>query len=150
METPTYKPIQSSRRWRIVFFLSLILLVQSGVAYLLSWIDLPRAPLYVPIRISTYHGWSWPHSRTGIVLTNTMDIATDRAGIQRALDALAGRGKNEPVIVHLSAAAVLGESGQLLFLPSDATVADSASWVPLAEVLAKLKACPSKQKLLVL
>lgn len=149
METPTYPPRKSSRRLRIVLFLGLILLVQSVLAYLLTWVDPPRTPLFVPIRIAS-NGGRTPQTEAAALFADTMKIDLHRHGIEQALSSLARRGKNEPVIVYLGTAAVQGDGGSIYLMPVDASPDDALTWLPLRDVLEKLKACPSKHKLLVL
>src|SRR5205807_2555280 len=81
---------------------------------------------------------------------NVKNVELHRHGIQQALDELARCGQGQPVIVYLSAMAVQAEGGSVHILPADASLDDAARWLPLRVVLEKLKACPSKNKLLVL
>ncbi len=145
MDTPTsvLRSANTSRRWRIAAFVGLILLVQGGLAYLLTWVDPPREPILVDLRVTSYPMWSVPKARQADHNKLT------RAEIRRTLDGLAKHNTSEPVVVHLSAIALHGASGNVLVVPSDGTPADPATWLPLAEILEKLKACPSPCKLLV-
>lgn len=150
MDTPS----RSSRtpllpRWlRVSILFSLILLVQGALAYLLTWYDPPRALVLVSIRINSYPAWTAPHDDPG-ELSGAIAAGTTRAEIQQALDNLSTCNAAQPVVVYLSGMALQIETGDVVIVPADGTPVDAASWLPLAEVLAKLKACPSRQKLLV-
>src|ERR1017187_10066932 len=117
MDTPTKSPLKSSRRRRIAFFVGLILLVQSVFAYLLTWIDPPRAPLFVPIQIASK--LEQPPFAT------VKKVELHRQGIQQALGELARCGPGQPVIVYLSAGAVRANAGSVFILPADASLDDA-------------------------
>ncbi len=143
-------PRRTSRRLRIAVLFGLLVLVQSALAYLLSWIDPPRTPLFVPIQITSFDGWRLPAFDTNNLFADTMTVEPHRAGIDRALEQLGRRGQHAPVIILLRGFAVQSEAGDLCVLPADATIRDAVTWLPLREVLEKLQACPAKQKLLLL
>lgn len=133
-------------RWlRVGIFLVLIMLVQGTLAYLLTWIDPPRETGFLSIRVQSYAHWSAAPSRLILSGANAEKLAD----IRQSLDNLASRPGNEPVIVYLSAIAVQGEGGHVYIIPGDARPDDPAGWLPLREVLEKLKECTSKNKLLV-
>jgi hypothetical protein len=56
----------------------------------------------------------------------------------------------DTVVAYLSAHAVLAGEGRIHVLPSDADPDNSQSWVPLKDILEKLRDCPARGKLLVL
>ncbi|MCC6419413.1 MAG: hypothetical protein IT429_14350 [Gemmataceae bacterium] len=56
----------------------------------------------------------------------------------------------EPLVVLLSAHVVMGPKGAVYVLPADARLGDETTWIPLAEVLDNMRACPTRQKLLIL
>lgn len=145
MDTPSSvsRSANLSRRLRIAGLVALILLVPGGLAYLLTRVDPPCEPVFVSLRINSYPAWAAPKPR------QVEKASVKRAEILQTLDALARRAATEPVVVHLSAIAMHGESGNVLIVPSDGTPADPATWLPLAEILVKLKGCPSQHKLLV-
>src|SRR5262245_20255420 len=60
------------------------------------------------------------------------------------------KGDDLPVVVLLSAHAAADSRGQVCLLPGDARPDNEKTWLPLADVLAYLRACPARQKLLVL
>jgi Carboxypeptidase regulatory-like domain len=134
MDTPSSVPLQSRPsptftlpRWlRVGVFVGLILLVQGMFAYLVSWVDPPRDPCFVSLR------------------------AGGDCKFAEALARLADIRANQPVVLYVSASAIQSESGRLCLLPSDASLDDPSTWLPLRDVLEKLKACPAKEKLLVL
>src|SRR6202044_1932074 len=95
----------------------------------------PLAHLVQPLRER-----AWPDS---------LNVGSRRRDIVQALDALAKRGQ-QPVVVSVSALALRGATGGVFLLPSDAPPDDAKTWLPLHYVLAKLQACPSRHKLLVL
>ncbi len=150
MDTPAnpLPPRLRLPRWlRVGLFLALIVFVQGTFAYLLTWVDPPRAPVFVSIRVHAYAHWTAPKMRRAA--DEAGKNAVMRAEIQDALDTLASCSESEPVIVYLSAIAVQAEAARVYVIPGDARPDDPTGWLPLHEILSKLKACPSKQKLLV-
>ena len=120
MDTPSSRPNTSWPRWlRVGLVVSLILVVQGTLAYLLTWIDPASTPVLVPIRINSYAAWSTPKARH-------IEPGTTRAEIRQTLDDLANRDPKEPVIVYLSGIAMPDETGKIVIVPSDGTPADPA------------------------
>lgn len=142
-------PFQTSRRLRIALFLGMILLVQCGFAYLITWFDPPRVPLFVPIRLADLGSTASP-ARSSLPFANTMTVEPHRHGIQKALENLSRQGRNESVIVYLSGLAVQRDDGSVCVLPARALPSDASTWLPLRDVLEKLRECPARHKLLVL
>jgi hypothetical protein len=58
--------------------------------------------------------------------------------------------KDQPLVVYLCARAVVAEDGGVAVLPGDCRLDDPATWLPLADVLESLRACPVQHKLLLL
>ena len=161
MDTPSSVPLQSSPsrtprlpRWlRVSVFVGMILLVQGTLAYMLTWIDPPPTPHFVAIHITEYQSkeLSTGQSADGAVpFADMQRTGTKRTDIQQALDELAGREPREPLVVYVSAIALQADGGNVFILPSDALLDDASTWVRLRDVLEKLRACSSRQKLLVL
>ncbi|MBI2808295.1 MAG: carboxypeptidase regulatory-like domain-containing protein [Planctomycetes bacterium] len=151
-----FKPSPLPRRIRIATLLALIFVVQGGLAYLLTWIDPPRGLTFVSIRIDTYQNISLPtrrHFGAEDIAKNfaSAEVAgTTRQAILARLDALAQVREGEPVVVYLGAMALHADGADVCLLPSDANLHEPATWLPLREVLAKMKKCPAKEKLLIL
>ncbi len=149
-------PRAGVRRWRRVgLFVGLILLAQGMLAFLLTWIDPPREAFFRTIDLAQGHthftpdAWLAGHEvrpypdKTGKALISRKDA-------QASLAELAQCSARQPVVLVVRAPAVQAESGNLLLLPHDADPADLSSGLRLRDVLKKFKACPSRQKLLVL
>ena len=159
MDTPSSpllpsRPSPSLPRWlRVGFSLGLIALVQGTLAYLVTWVDPAPTPCFVSIRVAEHpliHLSTRGPLNADALFAGAKPAGTTLKEIQQTLDGLACHQSTGPVVVYLSAMALPGESGNLLILPADASPDDPATWLRLSEVLAKLKACPAKQKLLVL
>jgi Carboxypeptidase regulatory-like domain len=160
MDTPSSPPLESGPsptprlpRWlRVGVLLGMILLVQGTLAYVLSWIDPPQTPCFVAIGITEYQSNNLSSGRRSdgdLPFVNTRKAGTNRNDVQQALNDLAGHGPSEPVVVYLSAIALQADGGDVFILPSDASPDDPSTWLRLREVLEKLRACTSRQKLLV-
>jgi len=74
----------------------------------------------------------------------------DREALLRELSDLSRRSLADTVVIYLSGHARTGPQGDVQVLPADADLGNPQSWVPLREVLERVKACPSHRKLLVL
>jgi hypothetical protein len=124
----------------------MILLVEIHLAYLLSWFDPPPEPLPVSIRVAEYQ------ARPLAVLSRLAETerGTGRREILKTLDALSRHPWQRPVIVHLAVAALRGGEGEVYLLASDSSPQEVRTWLRLRDVLARLKACPARQKLLIL
>ncbi|HZZ78721.1 MAG TPA: hypothetical protein VFE62_09395, partial [Gemmataceae bacterium] len=148
--TPTAK---RPPRWvRVAFFVAMIVLVQSGVAFLLTWIEPPRATLQRVIDLSHGHAvfapdaWLAGHE----LRPDASKSSATRKDAKAMLDEFARCRPNQPAVLVVRAPAIVAESGQLVLLSPDVTAQDVASGLRLADVLLALRACPSKQKLLML
>ena len=159
MDTPSLSPLPSPAnpslpRWlRVGVFLGLIALVQGTLAYLVTWVDPSPEPCFVSIRVAEHplnHLSMRGRLNADALFAGAKPAGTTLQEIHKTLDQLANHQSTGPVVVYLSAMALQGGSGNLLILPADASPDDPATWLRLSEVLAKLKACPAKQKLLVL
>ena len=74
----------------------------------------------------------------------------NRETLLRELSDLARRSPADAVVVYLSAQARTGPQGDVQVLPLDADLGNPQTWVPLREVLTRVKACPAHRKLVVL
>lgn len=133
-------------RWlRVAFFLVLLTIVNGTLAYLLTWIAPVTAGHYLSITVRAreplFAPANWP---------TTDEAVWTKAHILETLDGLARIESRRPVVLMLSAPAVAADSGGVLIVPEDAAADDPTQWLRLSDVLERFKACPSKQKLLIL
>jgi hypothetical protein len=133
MDTPS--STNWPRRLRIAGFTAALALVSATLGYLLTWIDPPREPAAVRIHVE---------------FRKSQNENASRHAMTRLLNDLAARRPGQPLVLSLRATALLDDQRGVCILPEDATIADSATWLPLKEILEKLRACPARQKLLVL
>lgn len=147
MDTSSALPRTRSRsaRWfRIGACLALLALGSATLAYLATWVQ-PVRPLHATvIQLDAAPGWPSGKSARS-TFPDAFHVENKRRAIADALDSLAG----EPTVVVLRGYAILAGESRVCLLPADASLDDESTWVPMATVLEKLRACPSKQKLLV-
>lgn len=74
----------------------------------------------------------------------------ERRLLIQELEALRSRNPKDATTVYVSAHLICDNSGALFLLPGDASIDDSNTWISFHDVLDRLRACPSKHKLLVL
>src|SRR5262249_9133735 len=74
----------------------------------------------------------------------------ERHQLTRALLDLRRLSPDETAVVYLSAAAVRDERGAVVILPADADPDQPSGGLPLREVLAALRDCPARHRLLIL
>jgi Carboxypeptidase regulatory-like domain len=163
MDTPTTSPLTPNRiprsnlqrRLRVALYVGLLVSAQGTLAFLLTWFDPPRGTVYRTIDFSQGHMHFTPGAwLAGHELRLTPDklgmMATARKDAIASLADLARCGASQPVVLVVRAPVVQSESGKLVLLPSDAAPSDLTTGLRLRDVLIRLKACPSQEKLLVL
>jgi hypothetical protein len=158
------RPAGKSRRplvWGIVFVMLALGGVLAGLVY---YLKSPPQPLLVVIRLDQYRDPQLPVSpwgdqdraalrdlsRVGLKEQSAF-TSQERHLLLQELDAV-GRNQptNQPLVIYLCAYAVGTENGGVSLLPADALLDEPKSWLPLTDVLAAIKACPVKRKLLLL
>lgn len=140
------------RRRRTVLFFGLAFLPLGVLAYLLGRIGPADEICFVPIHLSADDAPCLAHRVEPAVapgFPNSLRVGSSRREIEQGLAALETQGQR-PVVVYVRALALAGDHGQIVLLPGGAAPNDTATWLPLRDVLMKLHACPARHKLLVL
>jgi hypothetical protein len=164
--SPLWRPTSAQRAGRRGGRRVAVLALTGGILALVgavaAWLTFPsafRQPHFVPLCVGEY-GDEFPLRRwarqDAEVLrrlpwhqSNTF-ARQERSLLDGDLRNLAGQGRDQPVVVYISAYVLPGPGGDLFLLPADARLAQSATWIPLREVFAHLRACPARRKLLLL
>ncbi|MBI1188259.1 MAG: hypothetical protein GC206_13170 [Alphaproteobacteria bacterium] len=163
---------RKKRRDRDRFITAATLLAVLGmIVGLLRWLRFDPKPVICPIVVAQYQRPEIPNSPragldaaallAGVYFPTTLDAAAgppedpksfapSRSRIDRALAALADRAVEEPLLIYISAAAVVDTDDAVRILAADADPGDLRSGTPLRSVLQAVRACPSRRKLLVL
>ncbi len=133
-------------RWlRVAFFVAMLSIVNGSLVYLFTWISPVSTARFEAIRVraceSLFAPAGWP---------TTHDPHWTRERILESLGRLTRVESNQPVVLLLSAPAVTADTGGLLIVPEGTPLDDPSKWLSLREMLERFKACPSKQKLLIL
>jgi len=150
----------SARRKKALVLVALILALTGAIA---AWVfytkDLP-ATAFVTMPIREYSIRQFPANAYAVQDSDLLlrhfpeglrqkDYTSQtRAWLLNELNALETR-KEEALVVHLRAHGLRDDQG-VYVLPGDADPVNPASWVPLAEVLEKMRKCPARHKLLLL
>jgi hypothetical protein len=142
-------------------FLRLLLLaalVGAVTALLALFIHPMREPYFTGLPVREYDARLWPPNPLAVQDNKALlrhfedprDAYTSQTHDQilKELDNLRTR-QGSPVVVYLTALAVATEDG-VYVLPGDARPDDRDRWLPLREVLQRLRACPADRKLLIL
>jgi hypothetical protein len=158
----------SASKWLGTAGVSALLAVAVGVFGWIAfqvWFAPTARPYFVPLWVGPYDGpeippIAWQDADRRAVLDDqvfmhaapdakaadglTLEVTQDR------LDQLAGRPRDEAVVVYLSAYAIVDDDKKVRILTSDSNPYLKGSQLPLSWVLGRLKQCPAKNKLLVL
>jgi hypothetical protein len=150
--------VAKTSRGRKLFwsFAALLALVAAGVG-LFMYLSGVAAPGFLALAVREYssqvltnNAWAYQDSKLVAKRLGQDADYSDQAG-DKILQALGNLRKHDakPVVVYLSA---LGryKKGQVYLLGDDADPDHDDTWVPLAEVLKRMRACPAPGKLLIL
>jgi hypothetical protein len=148
-------PPGAGRRSRLLAVL-LVLTVFAGIgAALLYWMAPAREVAVLPVSVTTAP-WG-EQDRAAIVSTSALGRPLDdgsanpnRDQIRLRFAALAKAPRSQPVVIHFAAPAAVDAAGSVFLLPADATGDSPRNRLTLAELLAALRDCPAKHKLLIL
>ncbi len=154
-------PPVPSRRGPALALLACVLALAGAVA---AWLLYPRAfaaPYFLGLWVDQYgdprlpgNSWAaqdraalravWPQAREGFP-------SQTRALFVEELRDLSRRPARDTVVVFLSATALPRPAdGRVALLLADSRLDDPGTWLPVAEVLSRLRECPARRKLLVL
>jgi len=150
-----------SRRFWLVSLFGLFLALLSVVvlwAFLIR--PTPSLPIYVAINIVEFNKPLFePLGSTGKdaerilphfpVPRNEQPETKERQLLQKELAALARRPENVPLILHLTAQAVVRDK-KVFLIPGDADPDEEATWFDVQDVLSAMDRCKAKEKLLIL
>ena len=154
-------PPGAGRRRRLLFVL-LALTVLAGVGIgLLYWLTPPRAVAVLPVSITAGPGGSGPvpwaeQDRAAFAETNLLGrplvagANPSRDQIRLRFAALAKTPRSQPVVIHLAAPAAVDAAGGVFLLPADAIGDSPRNRLTLVELLAAVRDCPARHKLLIL
>ncbi len=148
-------PPGAGRRARLlIVLLALAALVGTGVG-LLYWLSPPREVAVLPVSITTAP-WA-EQDRAALAAANLLGRPLEDAGANPSRDqtrlrfaALAKVSRSQPVVVHLAAPAAVDASGAVFLLPADPIADSPRNRLAFVELLAAVRDCPARHKLLVL
>jgi hypothetical protein len=158
------RPRVKSRRPLLLGIIFVMLLLVGVLAGLVYYLQSPPQPLIVVVRIDQYRDPLLPVSPWGdqdrAALRALGNVGLKEQGAFTSQERhlllqelkMLGRNqpKDQPLVVYLCAYAAATEGGGVALLPADARLDDPNSWLPFKEVLAAVKDCPVKKKLLLL
>jgi hypothetical protein len=155
---PGGKP-PSTRRGKFLALLALFLALAGTIAGLIKWIRPVHEPSFLAIWVDQYedpripvNSWAG-QDRQALLNVHWQEknafASQLRARLVSELRALEEKG-DRPLVVYLNAHALTGDDGQVYVLPGDARLDEPATWLALGEVLRSLRACRSRDKLLIL
>jgi hypothetical protein len=146
---------------RKVLILSAVVLALAGA--IAAWLLYPRAfqqPYFLALLLDQHDDRRLPANawadadRTALrqVWTdgNSAFTSQTRPLLLGELDRLKDRSGDQPVVIYLSGCALPDAKGNVCLLVSESDPTRPDTWVPLAEVFARLKKCEAKNKLLLL
>ena len=123
------------------------------------WLRTPTPVGLVAIPVSEYDHVTWASNPTADRDADRLIAKFDRGErtsadqerrrLRTLLAELAGRPADHPLVVYVSALAVVRD-GQVFLLPGEARIDHPDEWVPVAEVLERVAACPAQKKALLL
>lgn len=150
------------RGWKIALALLLLVGLLATLGGVLSWLRPVPQTYFSPLIVRDYPtpfpflamaGKDADGLRRANLFPNT-DLGAlhgpDKARLLHQLDHLQGLQPTETAVVYLAAHACFDERGGVALLPAGASPDDPATWLPLRTVLERLKACPAKNRLLIL
>ncbi len=150
----------ASRRARLLFVLVALTLLVGVAAGLLYWLSPPREVAVLPVTITAGPAGSGPvpwaeQDRAALAAANLLGRAPDGANpsrdqIRLRFAALAKASRGQPVVIHLAAPAAVDAGGSVFLLPAGQTGDSPRNRLTLTELLAAVRDCPARNKLLVL
>ncbi|MFO0864856.1 MAG: carboxypeptidase-like regulatory domain-containing protein [Gemmataceae bacterium] len=128
-----------------VLLLACVFLTLGGM---LAFVGPSEDPLFIPLWIADAD--SMALAEMGRMFPRGISIPTvpDRAALIQRLDALREASVSDAVVVFVHGPATLNDEGKVCLLPADAVADQPQTWLPLQEVLARLKRCASRNQLL--
>ncbi len=161
-QSPEMRRSLRTRRF-VLILLGCVLLLAAVVSAMMFGVRPVPHPRFVPLWVTDYQSPALPprtlaeHDqdafRDGHYFEPSIprdDNALEGQTLLQRLAALRSVSRFEPVVVYLSAYAQPTREGELIVLPANADPVQARNGVPFREVLEALKACPSRQKLLIL
>jgi len=144
-------PPGAARRARLrLALVALAALVGVGIA-LVYWLSPPREVVVLPVTNTAAPWAAQDRAALAPLLGKPLHDGTNpgRDQIRLRFAALAKLPKSQPLVIHLAAPAAVDTAGTVFLLPAEA--GDSA-WnrLTLAELLAAVRDCPARHKLLIL
>ena len=149
-------------RLRKIYVVGVVMLVMVATiaALLFYWHDPPR-PSLVVLRIDQYHDPRIPLSQwaaqdreglRNLGLAENNAFTSQEKQLLRQQLAVIGQNQpsKQPLVIYLSAYAVVQDDGTVAVLPADARLDDPTTWLPVKDVLDALKECPVQRVLLLL
>ncbi|MFL5339343.1 MAG: hypothetical protein ACJ8F7_04170 [Gemmataceae bacterium] len=147
---------RKSRGAKRFVLIAAVLALVGVIVGLLVWVRDPPRPLYLGVAVTGYHEPSLPanpwgqqdvQGLRGVFGPDSLDAVQgqEKAFFLRELDGLVGRtargaDENRPVVVHLCAQGVTSR-GEVFLLPGFADIDAPATWLPLKEILDRLRGC---------
>jgi hypothetical protein len=134
----------------------------AGVAVgLLYWLSPPREAAVLSVAITAGPGETGPvpwaeQDRAALASANLLGRPLEtganpsRDQIRLRFAALAKAPRAEPVVIHLAAPAAVDATGGVFLLPADLSGDSPRNRLTLAELLAAVRDCPARHKLLIL
>ncbi|MBN9121190.1 MAG: hypothetical protein J0I06_18900, partial [Planctomycetes bacterium] len=152
-------PPGAPRRARLLLVLLALTVVAGTAVGLLYWLSPPRAVAVLPVAITAGPGGSGPvpwAEQDRAALTELLGRPLEDPGANPSRDQIRMRfaqlakvPRSQPVVIHLAAPAAADAAGAVFLLPADG--GDSPrNRLTLAELLAAVRDCPARDKLLVL
>ncbi len=149
-------------RQRKIYIIAVVILVLAATiaALLFYWHEPPR-PSLVVLRIDQYHDPRIPLSQwagqdreglrnLGFAENNAFTSQEKQLLRQQLADIGQNQPRKQPLVIYLSAYAVVQDDGTVAVLPADARLDDPTTWLPFKDVLDALQECPVKHLLLLL
>ncbi|MBX9681795.1 MAG: carboxypeptidase-like regulatory domain-containing protein [Gemmataceae bacterium] len=134
----------------LAVFGSVVLLAFVFVALggMLAFVGPSEDPLFVPFWIADADSIARTEISQAFPRANPNPTISDRAALIRRLDDLRSASVSEALVVYLHAPATLNDEGKLCLLPADAVADQPQTWLPLQEVLTRLKRSAARNQLL--
>ena len=151
------------RAGKVVLILAFIFGLLAALGGVLSWLKPGPSPYCLPLCISAYQSRSIPPVPMGerdlealraagifARMNNVTPAHQEGHVVLQELAHLSDREPKDAVVVYVSGHAVLAGAGKIHILPADASPDNPATWIPLEDLLKRLRACPARNQLLVL
>lgn len=144
-------PPGADRRARLrLALIALAALVGVGIA-LVYWLSPPREVAVLPVTVTAAPWAAQDHAALAPLLGKPLHDGTNpsRDQLRLRFAALAKLPKSQPLVIHLAAPAAIDTAGTVFLLPAEAGD-NPRNRLTLAELLAAVRDCPARHKLLIL